>query len=227
MDEKDDIPAVGQGRNEAPDSGAGDSVEGGPAAVAGAAPGDDTEALRQALEAAQAEAATYKDQMLRALAEAENVRRRTQREREELGKYANAGFAKELLPVADNLRRALDAIPAEALAGDEALRSLKEGVELTERQLMAAFERNNIRRFAPLGEKFDSHLHQAVFEVPGSGQPPGTVVQVLEAGYMLHDRLLRPAMVGVAKADPPKNGAGTGAPAANGADPPTPADSGA
>lgn len=207
MDEKDDTSPAAQGGIDAPDSPGG-----------GAGGEDDVQALRRALEAAQAEAATYKDQMLRALAEAENVRRRTQRDREEWGKYAIAGFAKELLPVADNLRRALDAIPAEALANDEALRSLKEGVELTERQLMGVFERHSIRRFTPLGEKFDSNRHQAVFEVSGTDQPAGTVVQLLEPGYMLHDRLLRPAMVGVAKAGPPPNGPEPGKPPPNGAE---------
>ncbi len=168
------------------------------------APGESTavaETPEAALEAARAEAAQLKDQLLRALAEMENVRRRTQRERDEATKFAVAGFARELLPVADNLRRALDAIPAAALEADESLRTLAAGVELTERQLAAVFERQNIRKIEPLGEKFDSHLHQAMFEVPGTGQPAGTIVQVLQAGYLLHDRLLRPAMVGVAKAE--------------------------
>ena len=151
--------------------------------------------------------------MLRALAEAENSRRRAQRDLEERLKFASQDFAKDLLPVADNLRRAIEAIPKEALANDEALRNFATGVEMTERLLQGAFERNKMKRVEPVGEKFDSHLHQAVFEVPNSGQPAGTVVQLLEAGYTLIDRLLRPAMVGVAKAD-----SGPG-PAANGSDP--------
>jgi molecular chaperone GrpE len=170
--------------------------------------------LEAALATAEAKVAELKDQMLRALAEAENSRRRSQRDAEERLKFATQDFAKDLLPVADNLRRAIEAIPKEALAIDEALRNFATGVEMTERLLLAAFERNKMKRIEPVGEKFDSHLHQAVFEVPNSGQPVGIVVQLLEAGYLLHDRLLRPAMVGVAKGD---SAAGS---AANGADSP-------
>jgi molecular chaperone GrpE len=155
--------------------------------------------LEQAVAAAQAESAEHKNQWLRALAEAENVRRRLQRERDDAVKYAISGFAKDLLPVADNLRRALAAIPQEALDNDEALRNLATGVEMTERLLQAALERHNLKRIEPLGEKFDSNLHQAMYEVADSGQPAGTIVQVLEAGYLLHDRLVRPALVAVAK----------------------------
>src|SRR5262249_33956041 len=158
--------------------------------------------LEQARAEAEAKVADLKDQLLRALAETENVRRRVQRDRDESLKYATTGFAKDLLPVADNLRRALDAIPQDALANDEALRNLKTGVEMTERLLQTALERHQVKRIAPIGEKFDSNFHQAMFEVPGTGQPAGTVVQVLEDGYTIHDRLLRPALVGVAKAEP-------------------------
>ena len=154
------------------------------------------------LEKARAEAASLKDQLLRALAETENTRRRVQREREDSARYAVAPLAKEILPVADNLARALAAVPKEALVQDEALRNLVEGIAATERQLQAALERNNIKLVDPMGEKFDSHRHQAMFEVPGPGKPGGTVVQVLQPGYVLHDRLLRPALVGVAKGDP-------------------------
>jgi len=164
-------------------------------------PGEDAPAA-DALAASQAEAAALKDQLLRALAETENVRRRAQRDREEAGKYAIAAFARELVGVADNLRRAITAIPPEALANDEALKNLAAGVELTERQLLTAFERFQLRKIEPLGEKFDSNLHQAMFELPAEGQPTGTVLQVLQPGYVLHDRLIRPAMVAVAKAEP-------------------------
>ena len=140
-----------------------------------------------------------KDQALRALAEAENTRRRTQRDREEFARYALAPLAKEILPVADNLARALAAVPKEALANDEALKNLVDGIAATERQLQSALERHSIKRIDPEGEKFDSHRHQAMFEVPGTDKPGGTVVQVLQSGYILHDRLLRPALVGVAK----------------------------
>jgi molecular chaperone GrpE len=149
----------------------------------------------------ETELADVKDRLLRALAEAENVRRRAQREREDTLKYAVAGFAKDLLATADNLRRALDSLP-EAEAGDARTKSLLAGVAATERELLSAFERHGIRRIDPKGERFDHNYHQAVFEVENSEQPPGTVVEVLQPGYVLHDRLLRPAMVGVAKEGP-------------------------
>jgi molecular chaperone GrpE len=146
----------------------------------------------------EAEIARLKDQALRALAESENVRRRAERDKEDAGKYAVASLARDLVSVADNLRRALDAAPA-AEERTDAVSSLLTGVEATERELLAAFERRGIARIEPMGEKFDPNRHEAVFEVPGTGQPAGTVVQVLQAGYSIHDRLLRPAMVGVAK----------------------------
>jgi len=155
--------------------------------------------LATELEKLIAENAAMKDQLLRALAEAENTRRRTQRDREDFAKYSAAPLAKDILPVADNLARALAAVPKEALANDEALKNLVEGIAATERQLQSALERHNIKRIDPEGEKFDSHRHQAMFEVPGTDKPGGTVVQVLQAGYILHDRLLRPALVGIAK----------------------------
>jgi molecular chaperone GrpE len=157
--------------------------------------------LAAALAAAQAQAADYKDQALRAMAEAENTRRRMQRDRDEAVKHAPAILAKDILTVADNLRRAIEHVPQEALAYDEALANLATGVELTERLLLSAFEKHAIRQINPIGEKFDSNFHQAMFEVPGTGQPQGTVVQVMEPGYLIHDRLLRPALVGVAKGD--------------------------
>ena len=148
--------------------------------------------------ALEAELAEQKDRLLRALAETENVRRRSQREREDASKYAVAGFAKELLSVADNLRRALDSLPAEE-AKDPRTVSLLEGVEATERELLGVFERNGVRRIDPDGERFDHNFHQAIFEAERPGKPAGTIIEVLQPGYILHDRLLRPAMVGVAK----------------------------
>lgn len=172
--------------------------------------------LARALAEANAKITELKDQNLRALAETENVRRRVQRDRDEALKFATTGLAKDLLPVADNLRRALDAIPKEALEKDEALRNFATGVEMTERLLLGALERHQIKRIEALGQKFDSNLHQAMFEVPGTGQPAGTVVQVLEAGYTIHDRLLRPALVGIAKADAASAGGNGAAPTTNG-----------
>ncbi|HZF34389.1 MAG TPA: nucleotide exchange factor GrpE [Candidatus Angelobacter sp.] len=172
--------------------------------------------LARALADANAKIVELKDQNLRALAETENVRRRVQRDRDEALKFATTGLAKDLLPVADNLRRALDAIPKDALEKDEALRNFATGVEMTERLLLAALERHQIKRIEAVGQKFDANLHQAMFEVPGTGQPAGTVVQVLEAGYTIQDRLLRPALVGIAKADTAPSGGNGPAPATNG-----------
>jgi molecular chaperone GrpE len=172
--------------------------------------------LARALADANTKIAELKDQNLRALAETENVRRRVQRDRDDALKFATTGLAKDLLPVADNLRRAIEAIPRDALEKDEALRSFATGVEMTERLLLGALERHQIKRIEAIGQKFDSNLHQAMFEVPGTGQPAGTVVQVLEAGYTISDRLLRPALVGIAKAEAAASGGGGVVSAANG-----------
>ncbi len=147
-----------------------------------------------------AELASMKEQLLRALAEVENVRRRGQKDREEASRYAVSGFAKDMLDVADNLRRALDAMAKSEAS--EALTSLIGGIEATERQLLAAFERQAIRKINPLGEAFDPNFHRAMIEVEDPAHPPGTVVQVLQAGYVIHDRLLREALVAVSKAAP-------------------------
>ena len=147
----------------------------------------------------EAEAARYKDQALRAMAELENVRRRAEREREDAAKYGVSQLARDLLPVADNLRRAIEAVDDKAVQQDPVLQNLLTGVQATERELMLALERRGISRIDPMGQKFDPNFHQAMFEVPTGDQPPGTVVQVLQPGYVIHDRLLRPALVGVAK----------------------------
>jgi len=150
----------------------------------------------------EAELAEAQDRLLRALAETENVRRRAQRERVDAEKYGLGKFAGDLLSVADNLRRALDSLP-EAEAKDDRTRGLLAGVEATERELLAAFERHGLKRIDPKGERFDHNFHQAVFEIENSGRPAGTIVEVLQPGYVVHDRLLRPAMVGVAKGGAP------------------------
>ena len=155
--------------------------------------------LEDALEAAQAEVADLKDKLLRAMAEAENLRRRGEREKEDTAKYAVTKFAQDLLPVADNLGRALDALPDDAKS-DETFGSFVEGVELTGRELVSVFERHGIKEVHPQGEPFDHNLHQAMFEVEDADATPGTVTQVMQIGYTIGDRLLRAAMVGVAKA---------------------------
>jgi molecular chaperone GrpE len=157
--------------------------------------------LEEQLAQARAEAAELKDRLLRALAETENVRRRAERERSDATKYGVTQFARDLLDIADNLRRALESMP-ESQARDDVTRNLLAGVAATERALLAAFERHGIKRVDPKGERFDHNLHQAIFEAENTGKPAGTVVEVLQPGYLLHDRLLRPAMVGVAKGEP-------------------------
>jgi molecular chaperone GrpE len=147
------------------------------------------------------EAAQYKDKLLRTLAEMENLRKRTEREVLDARAYGIAGFARDVLAVADNMHRALEAIGPDLREGaDPRVKALIEGVELTERELMKILERNGVRKFSPQGEKFDPNFHQAMCEVPTSDQPPGHVAQVIQAGYMLGERVLRPALVAVSKA---------------------------
>ncbi|MCA3248092.1 MAG: nucleotide exchange factor GrpE [Azospirillum sp.] len=159
------------------------------------------EALARA-EKAEAELARVKDGALRAMADAENVKKRAEREIGEREKYAIAGFAKGLLAVADNLRRALDSVSAEAKAADPALAKLVEGVELTERELLGTFEKNGVAKLDPVGKAPDPNFHQIVATVELPGAAPGTVAQVFQAGYTIHGRLLREAMVTVAKGAP-------------------------
>ena len=155
------------------------------------------------IEALRAENADLRDKYLRLAAEMDNLRRRTERDVKDAKSYSVASFARDMLAVSDNLSRALEAIPAEALeAGEAGLKALAEGVEMTERSMLASLERHGVRKLDPIGEKFDPHFHQAMFEVPNPDVPNGTVVQVVQAGYVIGDRVLRPAMVGVAKGGP-------------------------
>jgi len=148
------------------------------------------------------EAAELKDRMLRALADAENTRRRAERERDESRQYAVTSFARDMLNVADNLNRALQSIPDEARANiTPQVKAVLEGVEATERQLLATLERHGVRKIETAGAKFDPHLHQAIAEVPSEGRSPGTIISVVQTGYTIADRLLRPAMVTVAARD--------------------------
>lgn len=162
------------------------------------------------VELLQKEAAEARDRMLRTLAEMENLRKRTAKEVADSKLYGVTGFARDVLDIADNLQRALDAVPAEArAAADPGLIALIEGVELTERSLLNALEKHGVKKFDPQGEKFDPNFQQAMYEVPDASVPAGTVVQVMQAGYTIGDRVLRPALVGVAK------GGAKPAPAAN------------
>jgi molecular chaperone GrpE len=152
---------------------------------------------------AAAVAADLKDKLLRTLAEMENLRRRTAREVADAELRGITAFARDMIGVADNMRRALDTVTPEVRNdADAAVKALIEGVELTERELLKALEKNKVRQFNPQREKFDPHLHQAIFEVPDASVPAGSVVQVVQPGYMLGERVLRPAMVGVSKGGP-------------------------
>jgi molecular chaperone GrpE len=150
-----------------------------------------------------AENEKLRDQALRAMAETENIRRRTEREKEDTAKYAVTKLARDLLDVADNLRRALDAVPAETIEASEDLRKIVDGVAATEKGLIDTFDRHGITRIDPQDEKFDPNFHQAMMEVPATGKPGGTVVQVLAPGYVIHGWLLRAAMVAVAASGEP------------------------
>ena len=157
---------------------------------------------------ADAEIADLKDKLLRALADIENLRRRSQKEREDALKYASANFARDMLSVADNLRRAIESIPEEGDPDGAALVGFIEGIALTEKDLLSALERHKITKIEPMGEKFDPQFHEALFEIPTNDAASGTVMQVMETGYTIHDRLLRPAKVGIAKAAPADTGPG-------------------
>jgi len=156
------------------------------------------DALEAELRKAIDENATLRDQLMRALADAENTRRRAHREREDAARFGISKFARDLLTVADNLKRALEAAP-EREGLPDAVKSLIDGVEATEKELAGVFERHGLEPVDPTGESFDPNLHQAMFEVPGTDKPAGTVVQTMALGYTLNGRLVRPAMVGVAK----------------------------
>ena len=152
--------------------------------------------------ALRVEAADFKDRLLRAHAEVENIRKRSEREKEETAKYAVTRLARDIVGVGDNFQRAIDAVPLDAVEQDSALKSFLEGVTLTERELLNVLERYGIRKMSPNNEPFNPHMHQAVMEMQRTDVPAGTVVQVFQAGYMIEDRVLRPAMVAVAKGGP-------------------------
>lgn len=155
------------------------------------------------LDVLKAENAELRDRFLRLAAEMDNLRRRTERDVKDAKSYSVASFARDMLAVSDNLRRALDAVPTEMRAGaDATLTTLLEGVEMTERSMLSALERHGVKRIEAEGQKFDPHFHQAMFEIPDTAVPNNTVVQVVQAGFTIGERVLRPAMVGVAKGGP-------------------------
>jgi molecular chaperone GrpE len=182
-----------------------DTAPSGPATEAGPAAGSEAEGQRSVhdvIAALQAEVADYKDRWLRAQAEIENVRKRYEREKDETAKYAITKFARDIVNVGDNFQRAIDAVPAGAAEREPALKSFLEGVTLTERELLNILERHGIKRLNPKDEPFNPHVHQAMMEVQRNDVAPGTIVQVFQPGYIIEDRILRPAMVVVAKAEP-------------------------
>src|SRR5262245_10523595 len=202
-----------------------ETAPGGPAtdpATGGPAEAEGQRSVHDVIAALQAEVADFKDRWMRAQAETENVRKRYEREKEETAKYAITKFARDIINVGDNFQRAIDAVPAGAAEREPALKSFLEGVTLTERELLNILERHGIKRLSPKDEPFNPHLHQAMMEVQRSDVAPGTIVQVFQPGYTIEDRVLRPAMVVVAKGEPkppearptaanddtPRNGAG-------------------
>ena len=155
----------------------------------------------------EAEVVRLKDHILRALADADNTRKRAAKEREDATKFAVTGFARDMLEIADNFRRAIDSVPEEIRNGDDPLvTNLLAGIDAIERGLLKTFEKHGIKKIEPLGQMFDPHFHEVMFEAPMPGKPAGTIIQLLEPGYTLNDRLLRPARVGVAKAEPSETG---------------------
>jgi molecular chaperone GrpE len=154
------------------------------------------------LEALVAENADMRDRLLRTMADMENLRRRTEREKSDTARYGITNFARDVLTVGDNLRRTIEHLPAEAASQDPALKTFLEGVELTERELHNVLERHGVTKIEPLGQRFDPNCHQAMFEIEDPSVPEGTVANVMQAGYVIGDRCLRPALVAVAKGGP-------------------------
>jgi len=170
------------------------------------------EGMAQELSGLRAEVDALKDRALRAMAEVENVRKRLERERDDARTYSVTRFARDILTVADNLSRALSAFPPDVRAkSDDSVKAVLDGVEATARELGAALGRHGVKPIFAQGQKFDPNLHQAIAEIPTRDAPPGTVVTVVQDGYLIGDRLLRPAMVTVAKAGGPAPSPGNGA----------------
>lgn len=161
------------------------------------------EAEPDPVELLRTENTELKDRFLRLAAEMDNLRRRTERDVKDAKSYSVAGFARDMLGVSDNLRRALDAVSEDDKKnGAEGLKALIEGVEMTERSMLTALERHGVKKLEPEGQKFDPNFHQAMFEIPNTEVPNNTVLQVVQAGYTIGERVLRPAMVGVSKGGP-------------------------
>jgi molecular chaperone GrpE len=189
--------------NDTTNAQANDAVQGPTPEEATSAPAEAERDGFAVVEALNAENASLKDRVLRTLAEMENLRRRTEREVADARTYGVSAFARDMLNVADNLSRALDSLPENARAeADEGMKGLIDGVELTARDLSAALGRHGVKKLEPLGEKFDPNFHQAIFETPDETLPSGTITKVVQSGWTIGERVLRPAMVGVSKGGP-------------------------
>lgn len=169
---------------------------------AAAEPGQEADRLAAEVDLLQGQIADLTDRLLRAHAEMDNIRKRAEREREETAKYAITKFARDVVTVADNFERAIQAVPGEAVEESSALKSLVDGVSMTEREFINVLERNGVKRVNPKGEPFNPHQHQAMMEMQNAEVPPGTILDVFQCGYVIDDRVLRPAMVVVAKGGP-------------------------
>jgi molecular chaperone GrpE len=183
--------------NEKPDESAGSGFQAQTDAGLGKTPSD--QETQQIIAGLKAENSDLRDKLLRTIAEMENFRRRAEREKSDVTKYAISEFARDAVSIGDNLRRAIEAVPKDAVEKDPALKTLLEGVEVTEREFIKVFDKHGVKRFEPLGEKFDPHVHEAMVKMDVPNVPAETVVQVLQAGYKINDRILRPAAVIVAK----------------------------
>lgn len=166
----------------------------------------ETHPLQERMAALEAEAAKFRDQWMRAVAEADNIRKRAERDQMETSKYAITAFARDMVHVLENLKRASESVPEDKRKDNDLLKTIGEGVDLTLQEMLSIFERFGIKRIDPLNQKFDHNFHQAVVQIERTDVPPGTIVQVVQAGYVIGDRLLRPAMVAVSKGagDAPK-----------------------
>ena len=161
--------------------------------------GDEDISVEQTVENQNKEIKELKDQLLRSLAESENLRKRTIKEIADAKKYSHIYFIRDLVSSVDNLQRALEAVPDDKSQLSEPIKNLVIGLEIVEKEILNTFEKHSLKQINPLGEKFDYNLHQAMFEVQTNEKEPGYVVEVSQKGYILHDRLVRPAMVGISK----------------------------
>lgn len=160
---------------------------------------DEDISIENTVENKNKEIQELKDQLLRSLAEGENLRKRTLKEVADAKKYSHISFVRDLVSSVDNLQRALEAVPDDKSQLSDPIKNLVIGLEIVEKEMINSFEKHNIKQISPLGEKFDYNLHQAMFEVPTNEKEPGYVVEVSQKGYLLYDRLVRPAMVGISK----------------------------